>query len=122
MDLRDIRAFIAIAEEQSFTRAARRLFVSQPPLTRQIHGLEEELGVTLFVRSKQGAQLTEEGRLLLDKARDLSAHATEFMNVARSLQNREVGVIRIGIAWRLWELVNRVRHAIPILITPTSRF
>jgi len=59
MDLRDIRAFIAIAEEQSFTRAARRLFVSQPPLTRQIHGLEEELGVTLFVRSKQGAQLTE---------------------------------------------------------------
>ncbi len=109
VNLRDLRAFIAIAEEQSFSKAARRLFMSQPPLTRQIRAFEEEIGVTLFIRSKQGAQLTNEGRLLLDRARAIAEQTTEFLNTARGLQNREVGVVRIGIAWRLWEVVNRVR-------------
>ncbi|MGE0446696.1 MAG: LysR family transcriptional regulator [Vicinamibacterales bacterium] len=109
MDLRDLRAFIAIAEEQSFTRAAERLHMSQPPLTRQIRDLEQELGVTLFRRTSHGAQLTAEGRQLLDRAREIASRSAEFVDLARRLQAREAGVVRIGIGWRLWELVNQIR-------------
>jgi DNA-binding transcriptional LysR family regulator len=109
VDLKDLRAFIAIAEEQSFTRAAQRLHISQPPLTRQIHDLEEELGVALFRRTSHGACLTDAGRELLGRAREIAERSSEFIETARRLQGRETGVVRIGIGWRLWELVNHIR-------------
>ena len=71
MELRQLRYFLTVAQELNITRAAERLNMSQPPLSNQIRGLEEELGVTLFVRGKRRLTLTEEGSFLLQRAAQL---------------------------------------------------
>lgn len=109
MDFRHIKAFIAVADALSVTKAAERLHISQPPLSRHIHQLEEELGLTLFVRHRHGVTLTDEGRRLLDKARALDAAGTEFCETARTMALGEQHRIRIGIGWGLWDVVNRLR-------------
>ena len=62
LDIRLLRYFTVVAEENNMSRAAQRLFMSQPPLSRHIRQLEERLGVTLFVRHTRGLTLTEEGQ------------------------------------------------------------
>ena len=71
MDLRSLHYFTVVAEELNFTRAAERLNMSQPPLSSQIKGLEEELGVQLFIRGKRRLTMTEAGSLLYRRARQL---------------------------------------------------
>jgi DNA-binding transcriptional LysR family regulator len=109
VDLRHLRAFVAVAEESSFTKAARRLHLSQPPLSRQIRQLEGELGVTLFVRHRDRIELTSEGRVLLEKARTASLAVSDFREAARSLRQSGTRTLRLGIGWGLWSAVDRVR-------------
>ncbi|HEX5998859.1 MAG TPA: LysR family transcriptional regulator [Hyphomicrobiaceae bacterium] len=73
MNLRQVRHFIAVAEERNIGRAAKRLRLSQPPLTRQMQQLEAEIGTSLFLRTRRGVQLTAAGEVLLDEARNLLA-------------------------------------------------
>lgn len=108
MDFRHVHAFIAIAEELSLRKAARRLGVSQPALSRQIQQLEQEIGLMLFVRHPDGIELTHHGTLMLEQARRLSEAAAEFGQHVRIGDSRRRGAVRLGITWGLWKTVNRI--------------
>jgi DNA-binding transcriptional LysR family regulator len=96
MELRHLRYFVAVAEALNFTRAAAKLHLAQPSLTRQIHNLEEEIGVRLLNRSKSRVDLTEEGRSFLVDARRILALATESVLAVQRLSRGETGQLNIA--------------------------
>jgi DNA-binding transcriptional LysR family regulator len=96
MELRHLRYFVAVAEALSFTRAAEKLRLAQPSLTRQIHNLEGEIGVQLLNRSKSRVTLTVEGRSFLLDARRLLALADESVAAVQRLSRGETGQLNIG--------------------------
>jgi len=96
MNLRHLRAFAAIADAGGFARAAGRLHLSQPALSRQIHALEAELGVLLFDRIRRRARLTSEGEELLRRCRRLLVEAEALGERARSLKSGQSGILRVG--------------------------
>ena len=96
MELRHLRYFVAVAENLNFTKAAATLHLAQPSLTRQIHNLEEELGVRLLNRSKSHVALTEEGRSFLMDARRILALATESVLAVQRLSRGETGELNIA--------------------------
>ncbi len=84
MELRHLQYFVAVAENLSFTKAAAQLHLAQPSLTRQIHNLEEEIGVRLLNRAKNQVALTEEGRsFLLDAGRVLALASESILAVPK---------------------------------------
>ncbi|GBQ84938.1 LysR family transcriptional regulator [Asaia krungthepensis] len=98
VELRHLRYLVAIAESGTFTLAAERLHMAQPPLSQQVQRLEEDLGVRLFERSRRGVTLTEAGQQLLDRARTILALSEEFRSFARGLAEGHEGSLRIGMA------------------------
>lgn len=96
MELRHLRYFITVAEELHFGRAAKRLHMSQPPLSQQIRQLEEELGVLLFIRTNRRVQLTPEGTIFLEDARDILARTELAARRVRAVANGEEGCLRVG--------------------------
>jgi len=98
MELRHLRYFVVVAEEQNVTRAAERLHVSQPPLSRQIRDLEEELGVELFRRSAKSLALTEAGKIFLIEARAVLLRVDKAIETVRMVARRDRGSLRIGYA------------------------
>jgi DNA-binding transcriptional LysR family regulator len=95
-DLRQLRYFVAVAEELSFTRAALRLHLSQPPLSQQIRALEEDLDVRLLERNKRHVALTEPGRVFLEQARQILAKADEARSQVTAAAAGYSGQLRLA--------------------------
>lgn len=98
MDLRQLRYFVAVAEELSFSRAAVKLHMSQPPLSHQIKALEQELGVLLLVRNQREVHLTDAGRAFLHDSRALLDQAQMAASRAKQAALGYSGSLRIGMA------------------------
>jgi DNA-binding transcriptional LysR family regulator len=98
VELRHLRYFLAVSEALNFTKAAARLRVAQPALSRQIQNLESEIGVDLLRRSPRGVMLTAEGKLFLGEVRELLKHADESVEKVRALARGEYGELHIGYA------------------------
>jgi DNA-binding transcriptional LysR family regulator len=96
IELRQLRYFVAVAEELHFGRAAERLHMSQSPLSRAIRELERELGVVLFVRTTRRVELTPAGSLLLERTRRALAEIDGAVADARHLTRSGDGVLRLG--------------------------
>ena len=104
MELRHLRYFVAIGEEQHYGRAARRLRVAQPALSRQIQDLEEELGFELFDRLPRGVKLSSAGKLFLEDARRILAEISDAAARAGRVASGRSGTLRVGFtenaSWR----------------------
>jgi DNA-binding transcriptional LysR family regulator len=98
MELRHLRYFAVTAEEGHITRAAERLDMQQPPLSRQIKALERELGVQLFRRKARGVELTDAGGTLLQAARDILPRVQRAIEATQRTAKGEQGQVRIGAA------------------------
>jgi len=96
IELRRLLAFVAVVEEGHITRAAERLGMQQPPLTRLLQGLEAELGVLLLHRTSRGVHPTEAGRALLEQARVVLAHAQRVEEMVRKAARGEQGRLAVG--------------------------
>lgn len=97
MDIRQLRYFIAIAEEGSLSQASQRLHVAQPSLSQQMLKLEADLGVTLLERSPRGVTLTEPGRILLDRAREITAALARAAEDVRQAGTVPQGAVAFGL-------------------------
>jgi DNA-binding transcriptional LysR family regulator len=118
MELRHLRSFVAVAEELHFGRAAARVHIVQPALSRQIRALEDEIGVRLFERDRRRVALTPAGAVFLDKVRDLFEHVNRAVEAARRADRGEQGSLRIGyvpamVSTGLPEIVRSFRNRYP---------
>ncbi|GAA4371362.1 LysR substrate-binding domain-containing protein [Paeniglutamicibacter cryotolerans] len=98
MDMRQLRYFVAVAEEKHFGRAAQRLHMAQPPLSQQIKQLEEQLDTLLLVRTTRKVDLTPAGELLLARARLLLAEVEKVEQDVRLVGQGASGILRIGVS------------------------
>ena len=112
MNPRQLRYFIAIANERTFTKAALKLRVAQPALSRQVSLLEEELGTQLFVRHRRGVGLTDAGVALLDRARPLLLSMDRIQAEIMDYSAEPTGILRLGCTPRLTNklIVDPVRY------------
>ena len=98
MELRHLRYFVAVAEAENVSRAALKLHVSQPGISRQIRDLEEEIGFQLFERSAKSLRLTEAGKVFFEEARAVLQHTDEAVKRARAAAVGACGEIHVGYA------------------------
>ena len=96
VELRHLRYFVAVAEMENVSRAALKLHVSQPALSRQIRDLEDEIGFRLLERTAKSVRLTEAGRAFLNDARALLQHAEEAVTKARAVAKAEPTELHVG--------------------------
>ena len=115
MELRQLRYFATLAEELHFGRAAKRLALTQPPLSQSILNLERELGVRLLDRSRRRVELTHAGKVFLDEARQTLARADRAAEYARRAGRGEVGRLTVGF------LANTAYTLLPLVLRDFAR-
>lgn len=117
MELRHLRYFVAVAEARSFTRAAERLHIAQPPLSRQIQQLEEDLGVVLIEKGCRPLRLTEAGQFFLDHAKPLLDQLRDLRTMTQRVGKLErtlsIGFVASTLYGQLPEIVRRYRERFP---------
>ncbi|MFJ9914280.1 LysR family transcriptional regulator [Actinacidiphila glaucinigra] len=101
MELRELRVFVAVAEEGGMSAAARRLHVSQSALSQTVTALERQLGVKLLVRSSSGVRTTEAGAMLLNEARAVLARHDQAVRAMAALTSQGEGTLRLGVPLEL---------------------
>ena len=113
MELRHLRYFVAVAEERNFTRAAQRLHIAQPPLSRQIQQLEEMLGVQLFERESRPLKLTDTGRFFYSHAVQLLAQTAELESMTKRVgkieRSMSIGFVGSTLYGMLPKIIRRFR-------------
>ncbi len=110
MDTSDLQAFLAIAEAGSFSRAAERLFLTQPAVSKRIAALEQELGAQLFHRIGRRIQLTEAGETLLPRARQILLDLADGQRAVRNLSGQVAGRLAFGTSHHI------ALHRLPVLL------
>lgn len=118
MELYKLRSFVAVAEENSITRAAERLYTTPPSVSAHIKALEEELGVVLFERTAKGMTLTPRGGVLLDKAQRVLQATRDLVNHATEMQDVLMGTLALGVNatpafLRIPSVLNRLQSEAP---------
>jgi DNA-binding transcriptional LysR family regulator len=118
-DLRRLRYFLAVARERNFTRAAARLGIAQPALSRQVRQLEDELGVELLGRTTHSFELTEAGAFLLARGSELAGSADELWRATSSFGSGELGSVVLGYGTSAgYETVPKLLQALAELAPP----
>jgi DNA-binding transcriptional LysR family regulator len=115
VDTRLLRSFLAVAQDGSLTRAAERVYVSQPALTKQIRQLENQLGVRLFDRSRTGMTLTDPGRELARRAPKVLAAWDDALRAAKAAGRQAARVLRVGF------LASAANEATPAIVAEFAR-
>ena len=120
LDLKRLRSAVAVAEEGNLSRAALRLHLSQPALSRRIQELEKDLQFSLFEQMGRGIRLTGEGQAFLSQCRDLLAHAEALEERARAFARGDSGVLRVGASPQVLErlfpgLIKRYQAMFPLV-------
>ncbi len=117
MDIRQLRYFVAIVEQGSFSRAAAILHVAQPALSLHVRNVEAELGTRLLFRTPKGVVPTEAGEILLRNARTILDQLTITEEEVRGHQNDPVGVVRLGLPGTISEILS-----VPLIMAARSRY
>lgn len=102
MELRQLRYFVSVAQELNFTRAAQKVRVAQPALSRQIRQLEDEIGVRLLERNRRSTHLTDAGRAFLPEACALLEQSARAVQVAQKANRAAAATLKIGYVWGLF--------------------
>jgi len=118
MEIRQLKYFVAVAEELHFRRAAEILHVAQPALSRQIHNLEREVDAKLFERSKHKVELTDVGQSLLARARIILMESRKAIADAQAIKGGEAGTLIVGFVSSatidvLPSFLRTIRHQLP---------
>ena len=107
MDLKQIRYFVTVVEEGSINQAARKLHMTQPPVSKQMQLLEDELGCPLFLRSTHPLELTQEGKILYERGLNLLAMAKGTVQAVADCRSTQGGTLRLGLVSSVSELAAR---------------
>ncbi|MBP0590612.1 LysR family transcriptional regulator [Paraburkholderia sp. LEh10] len=119
MELRQLRYFVAVAEERNFTRAAERLNMTQPPLSRQIQQIEDSVGLALFERGARPLKLTEAGRVFYAQAKRLIEESDELLPLTRRLaqlaERIVIGFVPSTLYGALPDVIRAFRETAPLI-------